>query len=355
MNKVEIINLNGKAYQLEESGYALLKAYLDEAEQKLASNPDKTEIMADFEQAIAEKADARLTFQKTVVTEAEIKDIIQEMGPVADVGDAKQEQEAQTKPDDSTSPKRFYRIRKGSVIGGVCTGIAAYFNIDVVIVRIIVVILALATQGLVLIAYLIAMIAVPMADTDEKLAAAYGVPFNAQELMDRAKNEYGSAKQQWKTWQKNRRKEWRKAVRQERMDDMYPSYSGGNILLRTMFGLIAAGLTIFWILGLVFLFTTGNIFGFFLAGVPIWVMAILFTVIYGIIVSPFHHKQWYHDGYGYHTCCHKSSDGGFVGLLVMILGLWAIYHFVPASQPVFMQIGDAIRQAWDAVRQALGK
>lgn len=33
--------------------------------------------------------------------------------------------------------KRFYRDLDGNMLGGVCSGIATYFNIDVVIVRII--------------------------------------------------------------------------------------------------------------------------------------------------------------------------------------------------------------------------
>ena len=54
MNKVTTINLNGKAYQVEEAGYELLRKYLDQAGVKLEGNPDKTEIMGDFEQAIAD-------------------------------------------------------------------------------------------------------------------------------------------------------------------------------------------------------------------------------------------------------------------------------------------------------------
>jgi hypothetical protein len=55
MNKVTTINLNGKAYQIEEAGYELLRKYLDQAAKKLEGNPDKDEIMGDFEHAIAEK------------------------------------------------------------------------------------------------------------------------------------------------------------------------------------------------------------------------------------------------------------------------------------------------------------
>ena len=55
MQKVISINLNGNAYQLDESGYDALHEYLASAERALASNPDRAEIMADLEQAIADK------------------------------------------------------------------------------------------------------------------------------------------------------------------------------------------------------------------------------------------------------------------------------------------------------------
>src|SRR5262249_48718950 len=55
MQKVITINLNGNAYQLDEAGYEALVAYLDRAERQLRDNPDRAEILADLEQAIAEK------------------------------------------------------------------------------------------------------------------------------------------------------------------------------------------------------------------------------------------------------------------------------------------------------------
>ncbi|MDR3581978.1 MAG: PspC domain-containing protein, partial [Candidatus Pacebacteria bacterium] len=61
MNKVATINLNGRAYQVEETGYDALRNYLDRAAEKLKDDPDKAEIMSDFEQAVADKCDARLS------------------------------------------------------------------------------------------------------------------------------------------------------------------------------------------------------------------------------------------------------------------------------------------------------
>ena len=52
MQRVVIVNLNGIAYNLEESAYSALGAYLERAAAELRENPDRAEIVADLEQAI---------------------------------------------------------------------------------------------------------------------------------------------------------------------------------------------------------------------------------------------------------------------------------------------------------------
>ncbi len=84
MRKVISINLNGQAYHLEETGYEALRAYLDAAASQLRNNPDRAEIVADLEQAIAEKCAACLAPNKNVVSAPEVDRIIAEMGPVRD-------------------------------------------------------------------------------------------------------------------------------------------------------------------------------------------------------------------------------------------------------------------------------
>ena len=57
--------------------------------------------------------------------------------------------------------KRLYRSKKEKILGGVLGGIAEYFEIDPVIVRVIFVFLLIASFGAALIAYIIAWIIVP--------------------------------------------------------------------------------------------------------------------------------------------------------------------------------------------------
>ena len=76
MQKVVSISLNGNSYQLEEPGYEQLRAYLDRAESRLKESPDRSEVMADLEQAIGEKCRAMLGPHKTVVNTNEVERII---------------------------------------------------------------------------------------------------------------------------------------------------------------------------------------------------------------------------------------------------------------------------------------
>jgi len=61
----------------------------------------------------------------------------------------------------SKQPKRLYRSRKDRMIAGVCGGLAEYFNIDPVIVRVIAVLLLLPGGLPGFVPYIILWILVP--------------------------------------------------------------------------------------------------------------------------------------------------------------------------------------------------
>src|SRR6185503_3418952 len=103
----------------------------------------------------------------------------------------------------------------GMMIGGVCTGIAAFFGIDVTIVRVAFALVAAielvsSHVGIVIIAYIVMMLVVPLAGTSEEQAAAHGVQFNAQEVIDRAKRNIAEFND--RGWSHQRR-EWRRQQR----------------------------------------------------------------------------------------------------------------------------------------------
>src|SRR5215472_16781088 len=82
MQRVVSINLNGNAYQLEESGYNALFAYLDARDTQIQDDPDRVQKMADLEREVAEKCAACLTPTKSIVTAVDVDRIIREFGPI---------------------------------------------------------------------------------------------------------------------------------------------------------------------------------------------------------------------------------------------------------------------------------
>ena len=61
--------------------------------------------------------------------------------------------------------KKLYRSRTDRMIWGVCGGLAKYFDIDLVIVRVIAVV-SIFVSGLGIIAYIIMAIVVPLEDSE---------------------------------------------------------------------------------------------------------------------------------------------------------------------------------------------
>jgi phage shock protein PspC (stress-responsive transcriptional regulator) len=204
MQKVITINLNGTAFQLDERGFDELRAYLEYAESQLTGNPDAQEILRDVEQSVAEKCQRLLGPGKTVVTSAEIAQILREIGPVEIAGCAAWPPAAAASRAANTSapPKRLYQIREGAMVSGVANGLAAYFNVDPTIVRVAFIAVAFVEMmnydrppffaiGL----YVLLMFLVPYAKTSEQRAAAQGasasLPYKLQIAVEKVKARFG--------------------------------------------------------------------------------------------------------------------------------------------------------------------
>ena len=189
------------------------------------------------------------------------------------------------------------------MLSGVCTGLAAYLNIDVTIVRIGFVLLTLLTTGIWILVYLIMMLVVPFANTGEEYAAAAGAPFNAQEVIDRAKKHYAEFKdsKEWRRHWRQQRREWRRRWRdgaywwghnlQRNVHQFSTSTAGygghlGATLLIPFLAIFNALLFCVWIAAIISLATTGAIFGWVVAGsIPLWVSILLLMFFYSIICA----------------------------------------------------------------------
>jgi phage shock protein PspC (stress-responsive transcriptional regulator) len=198
MKRVTIINLAGTAWHVEEDGVAALEAWTADARARLSNDPDRDELLSDFERAIADRFTAAAPGDRSVVTGEQTTAILGALGTVepADETAAEATEAAPTSEHPATTaalsertpPRRFYRLEgEDSMLGGVCLGIASYFNVDVTVVRVLAVILLFVSSGAAMIAYIAIWLIAPNAETPDERATAAGDGTTAQEMLDRAR------------------------------------------------------------------------------------------------------------------------------------------------------------------------
>lgn len=192
MKKVISITLSSLVFAIEEDAYQALETYLNQIKSHLEKEEDVSEIVADIELAIAEKFTARKRSKTTAVTALDVQQVIEEMGSPAAFLSANSETEENKevpKFDPTVTKKRLYRDPDDQVIAGVASGLAQYFDIDPVIVRIIFVI-SVFFDGLGILAYIILWLAVPLAETTAERYAMRGEKITLKEITERAKKNF---------------------------------------------------------------------------------------------------------------------------------------------------------------------
>lgn len=136
MNTIHV-NIGGIGFSLDEEGYRLLKEYLVQLEVRLHENPDRKEIISDIEARICELILDEQT-PENIVSASRIKEIIGQLGlpdgAAVSSDDECAPQQTEEYPKESLS-RRLYRNPDGAKIGGVCSGLATYFQIEPTIIR----------------------------------------------------------------------------------------------------------------------------------------------------------------------------------------------------------------------------
>lgn len=203
------INLNAQLFDLDKDAYERLKRYLDSLELKFGKGTENAkEIIEDIESRIAELLNQKLTINKQVVSLTDITEIIEKLGTADEMGTPEENTETQSKSEFSDEAaanprKRIYRDIDHSIIGGVAAGLANYFGIDSVWVRILFIVftffnLALIPffhlSGIGLIAYLILWIIVPPARTTAQKLEMEGKPVNIDTIYESVNKEFGKVK-----------------------------------------------------------------------------------------------------------------------------------------------------------------
>ena len=164
MKKTLTINIGYSIFNIDEDAYEILNKYLDSIKdyfQKIDNDPD---IIKDFELRIAENFSSKVSSSKQCIDLSDVKEVIEIMGSLDDFKEIYNDTETENVKEEKKSNKLF-RDSSNRIIAGVCSGIAEYFKIDPIIVRV----LFFIAVPLNLIVYIIFWIGIPSKDFNPDL------------------------------------------------------------------------------------------------------------------------------------------------------------------------------------------
>ena len=180
MKRVTNACVGGRNFTLNDDAYNRLDAYLRHFRAKLTvPEAQKAEVMDDIESRISELFFREVGESSRVVTLEMVEKVVSTLGMPdgsAETGYAY----SGAFPEDKV-PKKLYRDMEGKGVAGVCSGLAYYFDIDVTIIRIIMLVALVAgTSGFWI--YLVLWIAIPKALTPAQQCEMRGIPATAENM-----------------------------------------------------------------------------------------------------------------------------------------------------------------------------
>lgn len=185
MKKTFNINVAGFPFTIDDDAYSLLRDYLDTIEHAFGRVDDARELISDIESRIAELLLERTSEGSPIVTAEDVEQVIKRVGQPEEMveedsgisfspetGEATESESIRETlmPPPYVPPlppvkKKLYRDPQNAMLGGVCSGLAHYFNVDPTPVRLLTVLLVIISMATVSVAYLLLWLIVPEART----------------------------------------------------------------------------------------------------------------------------------------------------------------------------------------------
>lgn len=190
MNKTININLGGIFFHIDELAYQKLKLYLDAIRRSLSDDPQgRDEILNDIELRIGELLSERITNDRMVINENDIDEITKIMGRPEDYSVDEDIFEDEPKYGPKTAPKKLFRDSEDKFLGGVCSGLAHYFGIDIIWMRLLWLILFFFF-GTGFLIYILLWILIPQAETTAEKLQMKGEPVNISNIERKIREEF---------------------------------------------------------------------------------------------------------------------------------------------------------------------
>jgi hypothetical protein len=249
-------------------------------------------------------------------------------------------------------------------------------------VRIIFVALALLTWGGWILVYIVLMFVIPFASTLTDRAAAQGLPFTAQLMVEETKRYCAQFKRdaEWRHYRhrearwrhREQRAQWRAHWRRERAawraqrhwgwwaspppppasaGTYTPPYAPPGYVAQLLAGVLAplaalanAALLILLLIAVVQLLGHGVVFGWPRpVGLPAWAAVLILLIIYGVVSMPLRavrHAAYYARGGGANVAL--ALWGSVLWIACIVLFIWLASHFWPQLQHFLQQLTDAL-------------
>lgn len=159
MKEITRVHIASVPYEIEPAAKKAVETYLDTLHQ---FNIDD-EAVADIEARIVELLAEKGISDNGVITATDISAITEQLGDPAEF--VTDDAAAAVSVDESRQKRRLFRSSDHAVVGGVLGGIADYFGIDAVWLRLIAVVLMFVSFGTVSLVYIVLWIGIPRVQT----------------------------------------------------------------------------------------------------------------------------------------------------------------------------------------------
>ncbi len=172
MKRTIQINLAGTIFNIDDDAYEILRDYLTGVERQFVSGVEGREVITDLEMRMAELFTERLKPLRQVVAADDVREVLKVLGAPEDIGGRRDsgsyyQANYSGRYGGGRRSRRMYRDAHDKSVGGVCSGLAYYFNTDPLLLRILFVIGLFMGFGFLL--YLVLWIALPVAHSPEQI------------------------------------------------------------------------------------------------------------------------------------------------------------------------------------------
>lgn len=185
MKEITRIHLAKTPYDIELDAKEVLQKYLSEIKQMMGSEDTMYEIEARMVELLGERG----VQNNGIITMSDVEDLRSKMGLPKEFSDSESNEDSQADLTPSNPPaKRLMRDTDNAIFGGVCAGIAAYWGINPLWVRLLFIISPFITFGTALLVYIIIWISLPEAKTAAEKLQMRGEPVTLDSLKKAANN-----------------------------------------------------------------------------------------------------------------------------------------------------------------------